>query len=251
MINKEKLYKKIEFFIKDILSEFGFYKPDFGGGYEKKEVDIYNIGHSQIVTQGIMDNKFEISFGGNCTIMKVEDLWHDLYPLTIQMPDEKHYTKEYIEKFKKLYPATYSVQYDKEKIRDVFPENIRDTGWLCFDISDKGFEQFKKVLRYIISELLIPELEKFHSIELLDKMINSKIEITENDKHIVNSFQGFIFRRIIIAKFNNNPLFEEICDYTRSYFPQILELSKRPGKEYFKNYPFVFEEVYKRLKNIS
>jgi len=252
MMNKEKLYNKIRLLFEEVANEFGFTKPDFGSGYTKKTGnDIYSLNHAQIVTQGVMDNKFEFSPAANCTIMQVEDFWHDLYPLTIQMPDEKHYTKEYIENFKKLYPPTYRVEKNNNEIKRLFPENIRDTGWLCFDISDEGFEQFKKVMRYIINEQLIPELNKYHSIEILDKIVNHKVILSDEDRRIINKFQGLPFRRIIIAKFNNNPLFEEICDYTRSYFPQILELSKRPGKEYFKNYPYVFEEVYKRLKNIS
>lgn len=248
-MNKEKLYNDIRLLFEGVSNEFGFIKPDFGSGYSKKTGnDIYWLNHAQIVTQGVMGNKFEFSPIAKCTIMQVEGLWHDLYPLTILMPDENSMSKEDIEKFKKLYPTTYGVQYDKEKVRVKFPKNIRNTGWLYFDISDKGFEQFKKVLRFIISELLISELEKYHSIELLDKMINSKIEITENDTHIVNSHQGFFFRRMVIAKLNKNPLYEDICKYMRHTMPQLLELSKRPGMEYFQNYPYVFEEVYSRLE---
>lgn len=251
-MNKEKLYNEIRETFGLIAKEFEFSKADFGSGFKKKaENDIYTLSHAQIVTQGVMDNKFEFSPSAKCTIMQVEGLWHDLYPLTILMPNENSMSKDSIEKFKKLYPTTYGVQYDNEKVRAKFPENITDTGWLCFEISDIGFEQFKKVLRFIISELLIPELEKYHSIELLDKMLNSKIEITENETHIINSHQGFFFRRMVIARLNKNPLYEDICKYMRDTMPQLLDLSKRPGMEYFKNYPYVFEEVYSRLERFD
>ena len=150
IMNKEKLYNDIRLMFESVSNDFGFIKPDFGAGYEKiKGPDIYSLHHSQIVTQGVMDNKFEIIPSADCTIIQVEGLWHDLYPLTISIPNENSMSEEEIEKFKKLYPTTYAVNYDKEKVKAKFPENIRDTGWLCFDISDKGFEQFKKVLRYI------------------------------------------------------------------------------------------------------
>ncbi len=234
-----------------VSNEFGFIKPDFGSGYSKKTGnDIYWLNHAQIVTQGVMDNKFEFSPSAKCTIMQVEGLWHDLYPLTISIPNETTMSKEDIEKFKQLYPSTYGVQYNKEKVKAKYPENIRETGWLCFDISDTGFERFKEVLRYIISELLIPELDKYHSIDILDKMINSKVIISNEDKRIINKHQGLSFRRMILAKLNNNPLFEEISQYYLSNVSQFIEFSKRPGMEYFKNYPYVFEEVYNRLKSI-
>lgn len=251
-MNKEKLYNDIRLTFERVSNEFGFIKPDFGAGYEKIQgSDRYSLHHSQIVTQGVMDNKFEIIPSADCTIMQVEDLWHDLYPLTILMPNETTMSKEDIEKFKKLYPSTYGVQYDKEKVKAKFPENIRDTGWLCFDISDTGFERFKEVLRYIISELLLPELDKYHSIDILDKMINSKVIVSNEDKRIINKHQGLSFRRMILAKLNNNPLFEEISQYYLSNTSQFIEFSKRPGMEYFKNYPYVFEEVYNRLKSIT
>jgi len=251
-MNKKKLYDKIRLIFESVANEYGFIKPEFGSGYKKKvKNDVYTLSHSQIITQGIMDNKFEIIPDASCTIMKVEGLWHDLYPLTILLPKENSMPKEDIEKFKKLYPSTYSVEYDREIVRSKFPDNIRKTGWLCFDISEQGFEQFKTVLRYIFAEQLIPELNKYHSIDVLDRMINNKIIATEEDKKIINEHQGLPFRRLILAKLNSNPLFEDIYEYTKSYMPKIVELSKKPGMEYFKNYPFVLEEVYNRLKNIT
>ena len=250
-MNKEKLYRKIRLIFEDVANELGFIKPEYGSGYKKKiENDIYSLSHSQIITQGVMDNKFEFIPSADCTMMQVEGLWHDLYPLTISVPKEDSMPKGDIEKFKKLYPATYSVEYDREILRNNYPNNIRETGWLCFDISEQGFEQFKTVLRYIFTEQLIPKLDKYHSIDILDKMINSKVIISNEDKRIINKHQGLSFRRMILAKLNDNPLFEEISQYYLSNLSQFIVFSKRPGMEHFKNYPYVFEEVYNRLKNL-
>ncbi|MCD4668611.1 MAG: hypothetical protein K8R44_08540, partial [Sulfurimonas sp.] len=202
---------------------------------------IDTISSSQIVTQGVPNNRFEVGILASSTIQKIENIWKDLYLLilpTLESNDLKDVT-----------PTTYSLKYDKKVVSKRFPDNVRDTGWLHFTISDDGLAKYQEVIEFLIEKQLLPEIKKYRSISVLDRLVNTKVELEEDYDSILRE-TGFPFRRIILAKLNNNPLFEEICNYHRKAFPEYIEISKEKGYEYFKNIPIVFEKVYERLQNI-
>lgn len=212
-----------------------------GTNIRKNNKFIHSLSLSQTVTHGVSNNQFEVTLSGNCTILEIENIWKDLYYLTKGESEFTEWNKKYT-------PPTYSVYFDKKQIQEKFPQNVKETGWLTFEISDNGIEEFKEVIKYIIEQDLIPKLENVRSLQILDNQLNSSIELDNFEQYNIND-NGVLLRRIIIARLTNNPLYEEICKHERSFFPDYIEASKEIGYEYFKNIPIVFEEVYNRLKS--
>ncbi|MDO6491804.1 MULTISPECIES: hypothetical protein [unclassified Cellulophaga] len=249
-MKKEELEEVITETFKNICSYYNFYNEKTidgkvgGTNYKKSDEYIDSLSLSQVVTMGVYDNQFEITLNASCSVLEIENIWNDFKGLVNPVLEDKNYQKF----FEKKIPPTYSVSYDKLKIKDRFPNNTKETGWLSFDISKTGIEQFKKVIEFIIEKELLPKLEDYRSLESLDKQLNSSIELGYLDSYNVNS-NGILFRRVIIAKLVGNPLFEEICDKEKSFFTDYIELSKEKGYEHYKNIPIVFEEVYNRLKS--
>lgn len=243
-MNRKELEIATDNIFKKVCNSFDFFRINGVGGFQKTiNKHIFTITSAQLRTQGIYDNEFEFSIGGDCTILEVENVWKDLYYLT--RPES-----EFTNQLKEVVPFTYNVDYKKEKLKEVFPKNVRDTGWLYFEITKEGIANFEKVITHIIQELLIPQLTYPISIAELDKNVNSQIDLKKLDNYLISK-NGFIYRRIILAKLNNNPLFEEICNFQRIGFKQYEEISTQKGYEYFKNIPIVFEKVYDRLTTIT
>ncbi|AWH74570.1 hypothetical protein DCS32_10505 [Dokdonia sp. Dokd-P16] len=241
-MNRKELEIATEDVFKKICNSFGFFRINGIGGFKKiTDKHIFSITSAQLRTQGIYDNQFEYSIGGNCTILEIENVWQDLYYLT--RPES-----EFTNQLKEVVPFTYNVDYKKEELKEMFPNNVRDTGWLYFKITKEGIANFEKVITHIIQELLIPQLSYPISIAELDKNVNSQIELKKLDSYLISK-NGFIYRRIILAKLNNNPLFEQICNFQRLGFKQYEEISNQKGYEHFKNIPNIFEKVYERLNN--
>lgn len=248
-MQKEELEKVIIDTFKELCNYQGFFNEKtidgkVGGTNRKKsEKYIDSLSLSQTRTLGVYDNHFEITLNASCSVLEVEHIWSDFKSLVNPVLEDKNYQTL----FEKKIPVTYSVSYDKLAIKDKFPNNIKETGWLSFEISETGIEQFKKVIKFIIEKELLPKLEEYRSLGSLDKELNSSVELGDLDSYNVNS-NGILFRRVIIAKLVDNPLFEEICDKEKSFFTDYIELSKEKGYEYYKNIPIVFEKVYDRLK---
>lgn len=243
-MNRKELEIATDNVFKKVCNSFGFFKVNGIGGFKKiTDSHIFSITSAQLRTQGIYNNQFEYSIGGNCTIIEVENIWKDLYFLT--RPES-----EFTNQLKETIPPTYNVSFSKEKLKEAFPKNVRDTGWLYFEITKEGIANFEKVITHIIQELLIPQLTNPISIVELDENVNSQIDLKKLDHYLISK-NGFIYRRIILAKLNNNALFEEICNFQRVGFEQYEEISTQKGYEYFKNIPIVFEKVYDRLTTIT
>ena len=246
MIDVHNLELRLDESLNKLLIANGFSKKQQGGYFALFAGNIVTISRSQIRTLGVFNNRFEYTIGGNCSILEIENIWKDLRPLVNPKLDDK-VMQSYIEK---QVPLTYSIGYDKDIVKEKYSNCVQSSGWLSFEITDHGLVTFKEVLTYIVEELLIPSLKNQPSIAQLDKNVNSRIELDKLDSYSINK-EGFIYRRIILAKLNNNELFEDICNYHRQGFDEYIDLSKRKGYEYFKNIPVVFEKVYKRLKNLE
>tara|TARA_B100000809_G_scaffold5758_1_gene5858 strand:- start:1770 stop:2354 length:585 start_codon:yes stop_codon:yes gene_type:complete len=182
-MNRKELELQTEDILKQVCNYFEFYrdKMDFGA-FNKKNVDtIFSINRVQLRTQGIYENQFEFSIGGNVTILEIENLWKDLYYQTRPK-------SEFTELLKEVIPTTYSIKYDIAKISNKFPENVKQTGWLNFDISDKGLKKFKEIITYVISHLLLPEFKNLKRINELDIDVNGTVELDNKQKWFYLSY---------------------------------------------------------------
>lgn len=123
-------------------------------------------------------------------------------------------------------------------------------GSLRFEISEKGLAEIPEAIEFVMNKIF-EKLDIFLDIKNVDKLINSELDPLPENNEIFWRDGGFMFKRMILAKLTGNNIYQEVCDFYKSRFIKILEISKTPGKEYFSNYPIVFEKVYEKLKNIQ
>ncbi len=198
-MRKEELEEIITDTFKELCSHKGFLneKTIDGkvGGTNRKKSERYidSLSLSQTRTLGVYDNQFEITLSASCSVLKVENIWNDFKSLVNPVLEDKNYQKE----IEKKIPPTYSVSYDKLIIKDKFPNNTKETGWLSFDISKTGIEQFRKVIKFIIEKELLPKLEDYRSLKTLDKQLNSSIELGDLDSYNVNSNGILLVSKIV------------------------------------------------------
>ncbi|MCH2232190.1 MAG: hypothetical protein MK078_18015 [Crocinitomicaceae bacterium] len=249
-MNRDILDEKVRFEFSKICENFGLkniYTLDQKIGstnFTENGHHIFKFSLSQIITTGVQKNRFEINILGSCSIKNVETFWIEYKPLV----SPKMLVKDLSENEPLHYPATYNFSYSLERVLDKFPSNVNGK-WLSFEISESGIAEFKEVANFIIENDYTDQIKNPLSIEKLDSDVNSTIEIGKLENYLIHK-DGFIYRRMIIAKLNKNQLFDEICDYHRSAFPQYLEIAKQPGNEFLKNIPEVFEKVYAKLRGL-
>lgn len=123
-------------------------------------------------------------------------------------------------------------------------------GSLRFEISEKGLAEIPDAIDFVMNKIL-EKLNLFRDLKNVDQLINNEIDPPIKENEIFWKDGAFMFKRMILAKLTGNDTYEEICDLYKSRFSKIVELAKTPGKEFFLNYPIVFEKVYERLKDIK
>lgn len=123
-------------------------------------------------------------------------------------------------------------------------------GSLRFEISEQGLTEVPEAIEFVM-EKIFKKLNELKNIKKLDELENNMLEppVAENPIFWVDG--GFMFKRMILAKLNGNKLYEDICNLYKNRLMKATELAKTPGKEYFLNYPIVFEKIYERLKNVG
>jgi hypothetical protein len=151
-------------------------------------------------------------------------------------------------------PNDITTLYVTEK--NAYPEIVTQKyydgyGSFIFEISEKGLNEIKQVVDSVFNDKIILKLQELSDLAAIDKIINSDLDPPQNVNEIFNVDGGFMFKRMIFAKITGNKIYEEICDLYKSRFSKIEEIAKTPGKEYFLNYPIVFEKVYERLKSVE
>jgi hypothetical protein len=216
-----------------------------GTNYKASEKYVESVSTSQINMTGVKKSEFEISIGASCAVLEIENLWRDQrYLVSPKLLNEEHQIL-----FESQVPYTYSINYDSNAVKMKFPNNVSETGWLHFEISQKGLSQFSEVVKFILEEQFMPELNQYKDLCVLDKLVNGAIEPT-HFKCVVNE-EGIIYRRIILANLANNPNYAAICDRERSFFSEYIAVSKEKGYEHYGNIPLVFDKVQERLKALE
>jgi hypothetical protein len=169
-------------------------------------------------------------------IERVWQEWSNLLNVNIENPED--ITTLYVTE-KNAYPAIV-----KEKYFDGY-------GSLIFEISDDGLSQIPGVIDFILNKKIFKKLAELDDIKSIDRLLNSDLDPPSNINEIFNVDGGFMFKRMAVAKYAGNPIYEQISNLYKERFSRIKDIAKEPGKEYFLNYPEVFAKVYDRLKEVE
>jgi hypothetical protein len=186
-------------------------------------------------------------------------------PETIRLSIVIHRRINSLEEIWQDYASLLNVNYDNKTdittLRvshlSAYPEIIKEQyydgyGTLEFKIEKDIIDNvIPKVLSFLIKDKIIPCLNKFNDLKHIDKIFNSSLDPSQELFDYTINHDGFIFKRMVVAKLVGNPRYEEICNHIKSRFPAVLETAKQPGKEYYANYPIVFDTVYERLKDVK
>ncbi len=216
-------------FVLDIDNEHNKYIKHYNWGY-----DYCFLPHVRFQPEHIL-----FSLTVHRRIDFIEKIWQEWYNLlNVNIEDPNDITTLYITE-KNAYPQILNEKY------------YDGNGSFIFEISEKGLQSIEKVIDIIFNEKIILKLHELQDLVLVDKIINSDLDSPQNANKIFNVDGAFMFKRMIFVKFAGTKMYKTICDLYKSRFSKIDEIAKTPGKEYFLNYPIVFEKVYERLKNIE
>lgn len=216
-------------FVLDIENEYGKYVKKYEWGY-----DYSFLPHVRFLPE-------HINF--NLTVYKrinlIEEIWQEWSNLlNVSIEDPNDITTLYIT--------------EKNAYSDIINEKYYDGyGSFIFEISNQGLSKVETIIDNIFNQKIIVKSNELTDLKNIDKLINSDLDAPQNIGEVFNVDSGFMFRRLAVAKFTKNEIYEKICKLYKSRFEKIEELAKTPGKEYFVNYPIVFEKVYERLKNVE
>ncbi|MCB9222715.1 MAG: hypothetical protein H6582_00955 [Crocinitomicaceae bacterium] len=195
-----------------------------GGQVAVKEIDGFqykcNFGIGKFwITKNVFDGT-EGSFW--VRHHQTEELWEDLKP---KVTNRNH--------FAPLEP-TFGVQL-----------NI---GWHEFDYSISGADDYLNFFEISIDPVF-EKAKALSSVESLDREINSQVELKDNFNGYKINTEGLIFRRLVLAKLNDNPLYDKICEHTKSFFPEYIAASKQ--YPFLANIPTAYEVLCDRLEKLN
>ncbi|WP_258101211.1 hypothetical protein [Marinoscillum pacificum] len=239
MITREGIVEGIHNIIKKQLGENGFMFDK--ENKHNKFIKRYAWGIDYIFLPNIRFHPEHILF--SLTVHRridfVEQIWQEWSNLlNINIEDPNDITTLYVTE-KNAYPEIIN-----EKYFDGF-------GSLIFDISDEGLEVIETVIDNIFNQKIAYKLNELRDLRYIDKLINSDLDPPQNINKVLYVDGGLMFKRMIFAKLTGNEIFNSICDLYKSRFDKIIDIAKTPGKEYYYNYPIVFEKVLERLKDIK
>jgi hypothetical protein len=227
--NAVKMQLEKNGFVFDIENEHNKYIKRYAWGY-----DYCFLPHIRFQPEHIL-----FSLTVHRRIDFIEKIWQEWCNLiNVNIEDPNDITTLYITE-KNAYPEIVN-----EKYYDGY-------GSFIFEISENGLQTIKEIIDNIFNEKIIYKLQELKDLKIVDKLINSDLDSPQNVNEIFNVDGAFMFKRMIFAKITGNGIYEDICKLFKSRFNKIDEIAKAPGKEYYFNYPIVFEKVYERLKNVE
>lgn len=198
----------------------------------------YSWGFDEISLPRIAFLETHLEFGINISrrYSVVEELWQEWAELIqINYSDVNSMTTLVV---------NHGIASDEIKHKSYYDGSLR------FEISKKGLAEIPDAIDFVMNKVF-EILDLFRDLKNVDQLINNEIDPTIKDNEIFWKDGAFMFKRMILAKLTGNNTYEEICNLYRSRFDKIEEMSKTPGKEFFLNYPIVFDKVYERLKSIE
>lgn len=124
-------------------------------------------------------------------------------------------------------------------------------GAFRFEISEESFDDMQQIIQFVFNDKMIINLDRYRDLKAIDRLINSDLDPPQNINEIFSVDGGLMFKRMAVAKYVGNSIYDSICALYLSRFSKISEIASEPGKEYFLNYPKVFNEVYKKLEQVN
>lgn len=216
-------------FVLDIANEHNKYIKHYNWGY-----DCCFLPHVRFLPEHI---NFNLCIDRRIDF--IEEIWQEWYNLVnVNIGDPNDITTLYVTE-KNAYPEIVNKKY------------YDGYGSFIFEISKKGLQTLEEIVGNIFNDKIILKLQELRDLKSVDKLINSDLDSPQNVNEIFNVDGAFMFKRMIFAKITGNNFYDSICDLYKSRFSKIKEIAKTPGKEYFLNYPIVFEKVYERLKSVE
>jgi len=113
------------------------------------------------------------------------------------------------------------------------------------DATNEGVHELAKQFLENMLMYVIPALEKYDNIKVLDSFVNEKPDYYLEVMHLVPG-NGLEFRKMIIAKLAGNPQYELVCEAMKK---RILTMENVKGIAPKENYLSIFEKLQERLKN--
>lgn len=234
-LSRDHLQRQLTDALEKLMSEYGYKKEDDSIMYNHC-AEFYDI----FLSMGLAVNgaNFYKKEAIGRRIIQVELLWEDLMEL-VQIKPLKNRPSISISMAHAFPDLVNQSYYDK-----VF------NGIKC-DASEDGIHQYVTIYRSILDNHLLPAARKYQDIREINRFAMQSFKPTKEIQGFLGT-DGDAFRRLIIAKLAGDGRFEELYDHEMQGEGEYLEIAeKKKGFEFLKNYPVVFREIYKRLKNVS
>ncbi len=228
---KKALLNRIEKKTEKFFKQYGFIKDKTDNVLYRYNHDFYEIIQSygsQVDGMGF----FYKTEGLSKRIKVIEDIWEDL-KIKVGIEDRKNY--------KSIDVSIYQFYPDLEQ----HPNYSKIRKGFRAAITEDGIDEYISILKPIFENYLFPTSQKLNDIREIDKLVNPSVD---------SPYRGDVYRRIIIAKLANNPLYNEIVEYYRSNYKKGLENGQNftlEDSEKFSAQMSVFEEIVSRLKNTA
>lgn len=125
-----------------------------------------------------------------------------------------------------------------------------------FTLNEYAVSKSRKSMRELYTKfekefhtVILPGIERLSNVHFLDKMINSKIDFGLDDG-LMKLSNNLHLDRMIVAKYANNPNYEEICKYIFGYLDQRLIDFPRQESDIIKTKK-MYKVIYDRLKTVE
>lgn len=239
MITRDTIVAEVHLVLRDQLERNGFMLDklnDFNKYIKKYD---WGTDYCFLPTIHFQSEYVTFSISIHRRINFIEEIWQEWRMLVnVNVEDPNNLTTLYITE-KNAYPEIVN-----EKYYDGY-------GAFKFEISSEGLREVRGIIETIFTKKIEVKLNEFRDLKNIDKLLNSDLDPPQNINEIFNVDGGFMFKRMIVAKSVGNPIYDKMCELYLSRFEKLIEIAKTPGKEYFLNYPIVFEKVRERLKGLE
>jgi hypothetical protein len=234
VLNRGKLEILLADALKNLMHEFGFDKEEdtILYKYRKQCYDFFSsaalsVNGSHFYKQELIQKR----------ILPVESVWEDLMD-SVRVTNMKNRPT-----------ITLTLRY-------CFPDLVnqpyfdRTFNGIKGEATPEGVDRYISIFRPLLTQHLLPAVDKYNDVMEINKVALESMALTKPVQGFLGT-QGSKFRRLIIAKLAGDERFEELYDLEMKSEAEYLKTAAEDQSlAYFKNYPTVFREIYKRLKNV-
>jgi hypothetical protein len=234
VLNRGKLEILLAEALKNMMREFGFDKEEDTILYKYRK-QFYDFFSSSAVS--VNDVHFYKQELIQKRILPVESVWEDLMESVRVVNMKNRPTITITTRY--CFPDLVNQPY--------FDQNFNG---IKGEATPEGVDLYISVFRSILIKHVLPAVEKYNDIREINKVAMESMTLTKPIQGFLGT-QGSKFRRLIIAKLAGDGRFEELYDLEMQAEAEYLKTAEEDQSlAYFKNYPLVFREIYKRLQNI-